>query len=289
MEARRRDITASIAGGLLGVHDYTTAFEIWGSKTGRIKEDQEDTPAMKRGRLLEPVAFQLLAEKHPDWVLTPPGVYLRDTEIRMGATPDLYVDSPDRGPGVVQVKTTADLIFKQKWRDPSTHEIVLPLWIAIQCMIETELSGRAWGEVALMVVGMGLDLYEVDVPLHASVMKRVNEAIKAFWDLTDSGEPMPPDYARDGANIARVFDQGNEPPIDLSGDNRFAELVDQRSDLKEAEKAAKAKLEEVEAEIKFKLGNSSIAICGPKTVTWKLQKRAGYQVKPTEFRVLKVA
>lgn len=290
---RRQDVTASVAGCLLGVHDYTTAFELWGEKTGQKQaehtEDLDEDDPLLRGQDLEPVAIKRIGRRFPEWKLETPGIYLRDPDTRTGCTPDLFAYDTAGRKINVQIKTTADLIFKQKWRDPDTREIEVPLWIAVQSMLEAEFGECDAAYVALLVVGMGLKLHMIEIPIHKPVLARVHEAIAEFWKIADSGKPMPPDFARDGAAIARIFAEGNEPPIDLSGDNRFAALVEERAGLKEAEKAAKAKLEEVEAEIKFKLGNSSLAVCGNRTVSWKLQKRGAYQVKASEFRVLRVA
>ena len=54
LERRKQDITASVAGALFGVHEYTTCFELWALKSGRLNRDPEETPQMRRGRLLEP-------------------------------------------------------------------------------------------------------------------------------------------------------------------------------------------------------------------------------------------
>jgi len=229
---RQKDVTASIAGALLGCHDYVTAFEMWGLKTGRIKDDPEENEAMKRGRLLEPVAAQLLQEKHPDWKIEDPKTYFRDPDIRLGCTPDrIAVDSSGRRIAV-QIKTTADLIFRQKWRDPSTYEIVTPLWIACQNIIEGVQTECDAGMVALMVVGMGLELYEVDVPLHRPIYDRIAEETRAFWHICDSGAAMPPDYARDGAAIARLWSEGNEPPVDLNDHPRMPLLISEQPRLR---------------------------------------------------------
>lgn len=56
---RSQDITASVARALLGEHEFTTVFELWALKTGRLFQDFEETPAIKRGRLLNPITVQL--------------------------------------------------------------------------------------------------------------------------------------------------------------------------------------------------------------------------------------
>ena len=48
LKARRSDVTASVAGALLGAHPYASAYSIWAEKTGRI-EQADETSAMKRG------------------------------------------------------------------------------------------------------------------------------------------------------------------------------------------------------------------------------------------------
>ena len=61
---------------------------------------------MRRGRLLEPIALQLLQEEKPDWVIAPHPFYYRDGEMRLGASPDALASRPDiSGIGVVQLKT----------------------------------------------------------------------------------------------------------------------------------------------------------------------------------------
>jgi len=51
LAARGRDVTASQIGALFGEHEYMTPFSLWGLKTGRIPREEEETPAMQRGRL----------------------------------------------------------------------------------------------------------------------------------------------------------------------------------------------------------------------------------------------
>ncbi|KAA2237716.1 YqaJ viral recombinase family protein [Salinarimonas soli] len=285
---RQADVTASVAGALLGVHEYETPYSLWARKTGQLDEDAEESPAMRRGRLLEPVALQLLAEERPDWSLEPGRAYFRDPAERLGATPDAFAACPRRGRGIVQVKSVESMIFRQKWRDGETGIVEPPLWIAVQAIVEAYLTGADWACVAALVVGHGLDLEVVDVPVHSGVVERVRDATRAFWDLVESGEAPSPDYARDGATIARMFqaDQGTE--VDLSDDNHLPVLLQERAALKAGIKASEERCSEIEAEFKAKLGLNAVGhLAGGTTVTWKTQHRRGYSVEPTSFRVLR--
>src|SRR6185295_18958172 len=100
---RAQNIGCSEVGALLGVHEYQTAYGLVARKLGLLPK-QEDNPVLKRGRLLEPVAKQLLKEIKPEWEQCYPAAYYHDDSIRFGATPDLLVRC-GRGLGVVQIKT----------------------------------------------------------------------------------------------------------------------------------------------------------------------------------------
>jgi hypothetical protein len=50
---------------------------LWALKSGRVAAGAEETAAMIRGRLLEPVALDLLREQRPGWEITQPSAYYR--------------------------------------------------------------------------------------------------------------------------------------------------------------------------------------------------------------------
>lgn len=291
LAARSRDVTASVIGALVGAHEYTTAFELWALKSGLITEDPNETPAMRRGRLLEDDALQMLAEDRPSWRIEPGGnVYLRAPELRIGATPDAYAHDPDRpGRGIVQVKTTSDIVYRKKWRDED-GAINLPIWIACQAIIEAKLTGARWACVALLVVGHGLDLHIIDIPLHEGIWVALADEVTEFWKRVEAGEAPPADYARDGETIADLWppDAAAEA-LDLSADNRIPVLLDERDEIAARTKTDKDRRAEIDAEIVEKLAGATLArLSDGREITRTLQKRGEYVVKPTSFPVLRV-
>src|SRR4030095_9059060 len=104
LEMRRHNVGASEVGALFGVHDFVTGFGLAARKLGKL-EDTIDSAVLKRGRLLEPVVKQLLAEDRPEWQQIEPKAYFHDPEIPLRAPPDLFVLDPDGHTGVVQIKT----------------------------------------------------------------------------------------------------------------------------------------------------------------------------------------
>lgn len=286
---RKGDITASIAGALLGVHDFTTAYELWCVKSGRIAEDPEETAAMRRGRLLEPVAVELMREMRPTWKIHRGDVYLRDPDSRIGATPDVFVEDPDRGPGIVQIKSVEAMAFRKKWRDPENGDVRPPLWIAVQGIVEAHLAkqthGAEWVGVAPLVVSHGLEMPIVDdIPIHAGVVDRLKKETAAFWDRVARGEAPPANYARDGAIIAQLYGATTNETVDLTGDNRLPELLREDAALSGEMAAAKKRREEIKAEIIEKLGRASSAICAGWHISAPTTNRKGYTVKPSSYR-----
>lgn len=290
LACRQKDVTASVAGALLGVHPYATAYGLHLLKAGKISDDVEETPPMRRGRLLEPVAVQLLAEERPDWKIEefPVGHYYRDPEARIGATPDVFAVDENGRPGIVQVKTVEPSIFRREWRDED-GTVTPPVWIVVQAIIEAHLTGREWAAVAPMIVGFGLELPVVPVPLHAGIVERIKAEVRAFWDRIKAGTAPDPDYGRDGAFIAKVFGRDNGAEVNLGQDNRAPILVDELAAVKAEIKSAETRKEAISNEIKAKLGEHSFGRLGDgRLISWKLQQRKAFSVEATEFRVLRV-
>jgi hypothetical protein len=290
LSLRGRDVTASSAGALFGVHEYVTPFLLWALKSGRVANDPEDTPAMRRGRLLEPVAVAILQEDHPAWTVEhnegPGRVYLRDAAARIGATPDVFAHDPDRGRGIVQIKSVEASIYRKKWVNPDTHEVEPPLWIAVQTLLEGHLDGADFIDVAPLVVGHGVELQRIPIAPNPSLINRLYDRVGEFWRMIERGDEPAPDYAQDGATIARMYDADDGGEMDLGP--RASEIVEARAALKADIKAAEAGIETLNAEIKDMLGNCAIGMLDDgRRVTWKTTHRKAYQVPESQFRTLR--
>ncbi|MCX5516193.1 endonuclease [Kaistia algarum] len=294
LAARRPNIGASVVGALLGVHSYTTLYEQWALKSGAIEADPEETPAMRRGRHLEPVAIELLREDFPRWKVIanpmPGGMYFVDRGARLSATPDAFVIDPDRaGYGVVQIKSVDGRIFREGWRDPDTQDVVPPLWIGVQAIFDAHLSGASWAAIGALVVGAGLELHIVDVPIHPGIVDRVREAAARFWPMVDAGTAPDPDFARDGETIAAMFGQDNGETIDLSGDNELPELVDEYESLAAEKAAVDRSLKIIKAAFLSKLGNAAAGrLADGRVITAKTVNRAAYSVAPSSYRSIRI-
>ena len=290
MALRSKDITASVAGALLGVHPYITARELYEVKSGNYASDPEETPALRRGRLLEDDAVQIIREDHPEWVIDthPVGWYYRDPDARVGATPDLFVNDQDGRFGIIQIKTVDPFAFRNGWRsDDGTIEP--PIWIVAQAVIEAMLTGAEWAAVAAVVVNSGLELHTVEVPIHAGLYNRIKQEVAEFWRRVEQKDPYDFEYARDGALIAKLYPQDNGDEIDLSADNLLPGVVDQLEAARAAKKAADAEEKTAKFTIAAKMGEAAIArLADGRRISNKSQHRSGYFVEASDYRVLRI-
>ena len=296
---RRQDVTASVVAALVGEHPYQTAFGLYATKTGQVPDPEVEPvitdssislPPMLRGTVLEPIAPQLLLMLRPTWSVEACGWYYRETLSRIGATPDFIAIDPSRkGFGVVQVKTTDSLTFRKVWRaDDGTVEP--PLFIVLQAIVEAVLTGASWAAVAVIVSGSNLDLHLIAIPLHLGAMDRLRSEVAGFWRGIAAGQPPKADYGRDSEVLAAMYREDNGQEIDLTGINHLPALLDDRDWLKTEIKGKTNEVNQIDAELKFRLGpNEGALIAGGRRVTWRREQRGHRFVPPSETRVLRVS
>lgn len=262
---RKHDVTASVIGALFGVHPYETALGVYLDKTGEA--EPEPPNAMLEWRLiLESAVGAAVERQRPEWKISKATEYLRDPAARIGATPDFYIHGDPRGLGVLQAKTVAPDAFRKHWDGDQP-----PFYIALQNACELMLETKAtFGAVAALVINpYKLECPIFEIPRHAGVEARIREAAAKFWESVAWGEPPAPDYARDGALIAALTQEA-EPrqTADLTGDNHLPVLLAEREQLKARLDADAARLAEIEAEVKFKMGGAEAAVIDGFSITY---------------------
>lgn len=288
---RSQDVTASVAGSLLGVHPYTTRYKLWAEKSGRAKVEDVDNPVLRRGRMLERVIFDLLKEDRPDWRIEYPlgNQYHRDPSARMGATPDAFAFRPDMyGRGIVQGKTVYESDFREKWLDQETGEVILPLWIAVQAITEAKLTQSEWATVALMVVGRGIELHVVDVPLHGGVWSRITHAVTEFWALIASGGEPDPDWQRDGATVLEVYGTSLPDRKDLTSNGSLDDKLTVYVEARKHAAQLTATVDALRPQIIHELGSAEAAFTESWNISARTMTRVGDFGQPVKSRILRV-
>lgn len=289
---RRPAVTASVAGCLLGVHPYETAYGLWALKSGHVSDGDIDNAVLRRGRLLEPVIFAMLREERPDWTVEYPlgNRFFLDREARIGATPDSFATRPDIfGQGTVQGKTIARSDFESKWIDPDTGEVMLPLWIAVQAITEATLTGCAWAAVAVLIIDQRrLDLEVIDVPLNERVMHRLRREVREFWRMVEEGREPPIDWNRDGAAIAEVYRDSMPDRKDLTAVDGLDLIVSNFVRSKEVAGDHVKLLDQMRPRILHALGTAEAGFTTNWNITARTSVRVGTNGQPVKSRSLRI-
>jgi predicted phage-related endonuclease len=291
LNTRKRSVGASEVGALLGVHPWISGFELFAKKTGKIVDDS-DSPALRRGRMLEQVAVQMIAEERPDWKLQPNpmpgGEFYRDGEIGLSCTPDLFVEESGLpGRANCQIKSVQSSVFRRDWKDEG-GQLMPPLYAVVQSLVEARLTGAERAYVAALVVDYGIDVHIIEIPMHVAVVERAIQATREFWAMIDRGEEPPVDYARDGETIERMFSADDGSEADLSRAPRADQIVLERSALALSIKEFEEEKKALDAEMKLILGNHAVGrLADGRKVSWKTQTRREYIVRESTFRVLR--
>ncbi|QPC87088.1 hypothetical protein GA830_10310 [Mesorhizobium sp. NBSH29] len=293
LDARRQDVTASVAAAVLNVHPYTSQYQLWAEKTGRLSPDGEATDAMMRGVYIEPVGVAMLRDQKPEWAVEyhADNAYYRDEKIRIGATPDAFAVDPGReGRGNVQIKSASESAFKDYWIDPDTKQVIPPTWIALQAITEARLTGCDWACVALVVITWRgtLRLYVIDIPLIERHWVAIKTGVAEFWRVVDAGEHPPIDWEKDGSTVLDVYRDSYTDVRDLSDDAALDVIIRRYKEAKELESSGKKLADTLKPQIIFALGNSAAGKTASYDIRASTQIRASYVASESQSRVLRI-
>lgn len=184
-EQRRKGIGASEAAAVLGRSPWSSPYEVWAQKTGRIDGVIRDPDAVERmrwGNLLEPVIIGEYAERSGKVVKAWP----QDESVEhpeysiMRCTPDSIQSDPDAN---VQVKTTHAYA---NWRGG------IPLIYRIQ--VQHEMAVLEADLTIIVVLFGGQRLRWFEEPRNDAFIAQLEAYLPAWWErYVVADTPPPPD------------------------------------------------------------------------------------------------
>jgi predicted phage-related endonuclease len=280
---RALDLTASDIAAAAGLDRFKTPLQLYAEKTGMIMP-AADNAMMRRGRWLESAVLEAIRDEHPEWDVVPVKRYYRDTELRLGATPDARAVTDEPGFTNIQCKVVSRPTYERDWSAGP------PTGYVLQTLTEAMLMGADRSLLAALVIDTySAELYLHPVPRHEAAEARVRAMAVEFWANIAAGRRPAADYARDAEVIEALHPVSvSEPVLDLSGDNMLPVLLSHYAVQKSAMALAKKALGEIEAEIKEKLGDAEVAELPGWRISWKSQHRKEHLVKASDYRVLRV-
>jgi predicted phage-related endonuclease len=279
---RQHVLTASDLAAAAGMSAWKTPLQLYLEKTGQ-RPPTAETPLMKRGRLMEPVVEAYFREQHPLGNLYDPRVFLIERELFIGATPD-RVWEHERELVNVQLKVVGLPAF-ERW------DGVPPADYQIQVACEAMLLQADRSVLAVLVIAnFEAELHCFDQERHAAAEQRILDLAEEWKDRITSRIPPQANYMAEPELVRELNPPDPEQPVplDLSTDNRIAELLAAHDRHNKARKEAVEALDGIRAEIIEKLGGSTLATFPGWKITHKPQHRDEYTVAAQDFAMLRI-
>lgn len=246
---RAQDITSTDVSALFGLSPYTTAFELWQKKAGKLDDSFEETERMKWGTRLQDTIARGIGEDE-GWNVRARNVYTRIPDRRIGASFDFEIVSHADGPGLLEIKNVDYLVYRDQWTEED-GVIEAPAHIELQLQHQLLATGRSWGVIAALVAGNTVKLVrrKADLELQESILTQT----AIFWASIAANRPPAPDYKADFKTLKRLLGPSQEGlAIDARGNAQFDDLVakyahvsSEIKGLEEIKEATKAQLLEL--------------------------------------------
>lgn len=268
---RQQDLTSTECAALFGCSPYATEYELYHRKTGQLEAEFKVNNRMVWGNRLEAAIAYGIAEDY-GLVVVPFKEYVRIPELRMGSSFDFKIVGladgftgdetyrdlfREHGIGIMEVKNCDGLQFKRAWIADG-DDMEAPPHIELQVQHQQEVADLNWTLIAPLVGG------NTPRPFFRLRNREYGELIRAkvaeFWARVDAGQAPEPDYSKDGKAIAQLLANDNGQTVDMTGNNRLAELVAEYNAASADEKAAKARKDAAKAETLMLIGEASKVI-----------------------------
>lgn len=254
---RQSVVGAAEVAALFDASPWVTRYELYHRKCGTIATPEfnavvDGVPADMRifcGVMLEPVVVDIACRL---W-----GYERVETPARLtngkglGGHPDQLVRCPERGVGVLEVKT-ADWLVAKGWGDEP------PLHYQLQAQVYAGLAGVEWCEIVTLVGGN--DPRRFALPFKPAIFAEIERRVAAFWDEVREGREPPVDYTRDGKALVEVLGMPTEELADLRDDLTAEQWALDFAEAKAARDAAEAQMEAAKCRLIERIGTAGKAL-----------------------------
>lgn len=260
---RRRGIGGTDISAILGINPWRSPVDVWAEKTGR-SEPIPDNPAMRAGRLLEPVIAQMYEEDTGDHVTRNLPNLVRES-ILIGHL-DGLIEAKGR---VWEAKTARS---SDGWGASGSSEV--PLHYEAQCQWYCGLAELPGADLAALIGGSDFRIF----PLVADpdLFGEMREAALRFWrDHVEADVPPTPRSAAD----AQLLWPGSAARI-VEVDADLAARVLQLKGIKETIKRLAEEAEKIDEDLRFAFADADTLACAGKVLaTYRSQSASRFDQK----------
>jgi len=283
LKARKTCIGGSDVAAILGESPYKNALDVYLSKASE-EPSEEDKDHLAFGRDVEGAIANLYA-KRTFRTVTDEGATIIKRHPQypfLGATLDRMTSHEDRDTiGPLELKHVGGFQRLDEWADEP------PLHYQLQLQFQMFCTGSTWGCLAGMFPGYQLVWrdFEYDAELIESILPLLID----FWGRVERRDPPEPTGKTALDSVKKLFQIDHGTTIELGTDteNHATDLIS----VKDTIKTLEARKEELEAKIRFAIGDAEAArFPGGGVATLKTTTRKGYvrEVKASTYRTLRL-
>lgn len=276
LRARRDGLGASDAAAILGVSPWASALEVYAEKVTTEVRDEDPSVYATWGRILEPHLISKFAEETGRAVRRE-GRLLRSRRHpwQMTTLDARQRKRPNGPPGLVEVKTT-----KFHW-----DRVPEDIWAQVQHQFA--VTRMRYGSIVVFN-RTTCETAIVDVQPDPDYIGELTEIEAEFWSNLERGIPPEPDGSESAARSLRKLYPKNEPGKEIMLDTDLIDVGLALESAKQSKKGIEGEIREYESKLVSAIGDAEIGLLPDGTAyTYRLQKRAEYKAKATEFRVLR--
>lgn len=298
---RVKDITSTEAPALFGLSPYMTSFELWHRKKDAAVVDFIDNERVRWGSRLQDAIAAGIA-KDNGWTVRRMDEYVRDAELRLGASFDFRVLKGDTIPEgmarvhqqvedtasdeLLEIKNVDALQFRDKWLVEDDGTCEAPPHIECQVQHQLLVSGLKKATIGALIGGNKVVLIKRD--RDEKIIAAIKTRAAQFWkSIADNVEPKP-DFMRDAEFISTLYGFADPGKVMTNPDVGIGLLVASYQEYQKAEKLAQEGKEAAKAELLTRIGDCekvvsdewsiSAGMVGPAHIEYDRKPYRGFRV-----------
>lgn len=275
---RRTGIGASEIAAVLGESPWTSPLALYAEKLGRLERDYSDNEAVYWGNKLEGPIVEAYSERTGRQ--TRRSCKLLRSSVHPWALCTLDAETWITGaePWPLEIKNAAS--FKaDEWEDgPPPHYY-------FQIQQQMLVTGAHVATIAALLGGQRM--VWADVPRDEVTIRKIIFHGDRFWERVMRRDVPPPDGSDSTKRALAALYPTGSGMIVLPGSVR--DVADELEALKAQRAQIGKQIDAIENAVKAALGDAETGVMHDgRSFVWSNQKRAGYTVEPTEYRVLRL-
>jgi len=256
---RRESIGGSDAATIVGLNPYSSPYELWADKLGRIPP-KESNEAMRLGHDLEQYVAERFKEATGKRVRRENNI-IRNTDIPFAhANVDRLIIGEKAG---LECKTTSAL-NTSKFKGGE-----FPANYYVQCQHYMMVTGYPKWYLAVLVLGREFLWFEIE--RNEEDIEALRQSEEAFWNcVSEKAEPQIDGSYSCSHTIEQLYPESEDGEIDIAPFTRsLAERIELECQIKELEEKKAA----IDNEIKAYMAECGTGVCEGYKVTYKTQVR----------------